>query len=87
MGINVWQVNNQVRQLNNQAAESRHVQTALLSYQHNLNSHWRGEEMIPTNQEIDDNARRLDTVASDLESISRDILAVAEMIKMNEVSP
>ena len=78
MSINVLQANNQARQLREQAAALRGIQSTLALHQRNLNVHWRGEEMIPTNEAIEQKLKNLASVASELDSISNDIVKVAE---------
>ena len=75
---------NQSKQLAEQAASLRRLHSSLLLYQRGLNSSWRGIEMKPTNQFIDDNADGLVKLATDLDSISRDMLKEAEASKKEE---
>lgn len=84
MRINLAQVNYQVRQLNDQTAVLRVAQSSLLLYQRNLNTCWRGIEMVPTNQLIDDYSNRLASIAADLNSIGNDIIIEAEAIRIAE---
>lgn len=78
------QINSQVRQLREQAGVLRGAQSSLLSYQGNLNAHWRGAEMAPVNQNIDYHMTRLALMAADLESIGGDIIREAEAIRRAE---
>jgi len=84
MRINLSQANNRARQLREQAAALRSTQSTLASHQRNLNAHWRGEEMAPTNGAIEQSGRSLTAVAIELDSISSDIIRVAEAIKREE---
>ena len=75
---------NQSNQLSDQAASLRRLQSSLLLFQRGINSSWRGIEMKPANQVIDDYADRLIRLAADLDSISRDMLKEAEASKKEE---
>ena len=75
---------NQTRQLSEQAASLRRMQSSLLLYQRGLNSSWRGIEMKLTNQVIDDYADGLTKLAADLDAIGRDVLREAEASKKEE---
>ena len=84
MKINLTQINSQTRQLREQAAELRSAQAFLLSYQHSLNTHWKGEEMTPTNLVIDEHRKRLAAIAADIDSVSNDIVREAEAIRRDQ---
>jgi len=84
MKINLAQVNNQARQLREQADALRGAQSSMLSYQHNLNNHWKGVEMTPANRNMDEQRNRFAAIAADLESISNDIIREAEAIRREE---
>ena len=84
--INMGLISNQVMQLRQQISELQRIQSSLFSYQHNINMHWRGVEMTPLNQAIDSHARRIVTQINELESISNDIMRVADMIRREELA-
>jgi len=84
MIINIAQINNYIRQLNEQSAVLRRAQSSLISYLGNLNTHWKGAEMATTNRVMNDHINRIASIAADLDSIGRDIAREAEAIKVAE---
>ena len=86
MSLNVVLANKQARQLRELAGALRGAQSSLLSYQHNLNTYWKGVEMTPTNHTMDRHRNRLASIAVDLESISNDIVRAAEAIRAEEIA-
>ena len=84
MSIIMTQINNQVRQLNEQASLLRGAQSSLLLYQRNLNTHWRGTEMTHVNQALDRHVKKLAEIVVDLDVISNDIVREAEAIRREE---
>jgi hypothetical protein len=85
MSINLSQANNHANQLNEQAAVLRSIQSTLLSYQHSLNSHWKGVEMTPTNRVMDEYRNTLASIAADISSIGNDVVREAEAIRRAEL--
>ena len=82
--INLLKINNQAEKLREQAVLLRGAQSSLLSYQHNLNCYWNGVEMVPTNRAMDEYRNRLATIATDLDSISNDMIREAEAVRRAE---
>ena len=86
MAIDLMQATSQAMRLRNQAAELCTARASLTSYQRNLNSTWTGSEVDPVNDAISDHVRRLETLAVDLEAISRDVVREAEAIRAEEMA-
>jgi len=84
MHIDLAAADTQARHARRQAEHLREARVALLSYQRNLQSHWKGEEMLHIDYAVDDLLRMLAATADDLDSISSDIVKVAESVRGNE---
>jgi uncharacterized protein YukE len=84
MKINLAHIHNQVRQLREQAAALRSTQSSLLSYQHNLQVHWKGMEAESFRRTVDDHMDRLKAIASELDAISADVIREAEAVRREE---
>jgi uncharacterized protein YukE len=84
MHIDLAVADTQARHARIQAEHLREARVALLSYQRNLQSHWKGEEMTHINSAVEELLRKLAAAAADLDSISSDIVKVAESVKRNE---
>ena len=81
MKINMTQINRQVKQLREQSTNLRAAQTSLLTYHRNLQAHWKGMEMDPVNQAISDYSRSLATIATEIDSISSEVLLRAQILE------
>ena len=84
MRINLNAAHAQAGQVRAQANNLRSARMPLSSYQSSLNQNWRGEEVVLINQAIQDLQTRLTAAASELDSISADIIAAAEAIRRAE---
>jgi len=82
--INIEQAHNQSRQLRAQADRLFLARSSLNSYQNDINIHWKGVESMSINQVLNVHMQRLVEIASDIESISRDVIMVANAIRREE---
>lgn len=84
MQIDLNITNNQANHIITQANDLHSARAALLSYQNELQNHWRGEEMHYINSAIDDFVASLAAAASELGAIAADITRAAQVVKRHE---
>jgi uncharacterized protein YukE len=84
MEINMSQINNQARQLRDQAVSLRSVRASLVTYQDNLRSHWKGVDMRSINGTIENHLGKLTAIAANLDAISASVVKEAKAIRVNE---
>ena len=80
MEVNLAQVNNQAKQLRDQAGNLRNVRSLLSRYHDDLRAHWRGEDMRSIGSTISNYSDRLNAIVADLESIGSSLTDEAKAI-------
>ena len=81
MRINLDAANAQAAQARMLAGRLRDLKIFLRSYQGDLLQHWRGQEMMPVNDTVNDIMSRLSQAASELESLGAGITTSAQSVR------
>jgi len=84
MGIDLNAANRQAQQAQVQANDLHDARALLLSFQKELNLHWRGQEVDDINNAISNILKRLMSSAEELNAIAADVPLAAQEVRRQE---